>query len=52
MVHNFTEGFVQDGVQGFLFPLTTKQFGVENDRHASTLGEVSIVFKRLVLTQL
>lgn len=34
---NFTEGFVEDAVQGIIFPLTTKQFGVESDRSASTL---------------
>lgn len=38
-MENFTEGCGDDGMQGFIFPLTTKQFGVESDRCASTLGE-------------
>lgn len=38
-MENFTEGCGDDRVRGFIFPLTTKQFGVESDRRASTLGE-------------
>ena len=38
-MENFTEGCGDDRVQGFVLPLTTKQFGVESDRCASTLGE-------------
>lgn len=45
-MENFTEGCGDDGAQGFIFPLTTKQFGVQRDRHATTLGKLSIVFKR------
>lgn len=38
-MENFTEGCGDGGVPGFIFPLTTKQFGVESDRRASALGE-------------
>lgn len=38
-MENFTDGCGDDRVQGFILPLTTKQFGVERDRCACTLGE-------------
>lgn len=36
---DFTEGCGDNGMQGIIFPLTTKQFGVESDRCAFTQGE-------------
>lgn len=40
-MENFIEGCGDNRVQGFIFPLTTKQFGVQSDRRASTLGETA-----------
>lgn len=36
---DFTEGCGDNGMQDFIFLPTTKQFGVESDRCASTRGE-------------
>lgn len=36
-------------MQGFILPLTTKHFGVEGDRHATTLGETKYSVQETML---